>query len=225
MKDIFLVDADETLLDFCRAEREALAFTLRMYGVSADERLYSRYHAINDELWKALERGELTRERLVVKRFELLFDEFSLPLDPQAFAEDYFARFAEGAFLLDGAEAFLRALKALGRIYIVTNGASGTQNRRLKKSGISAYADGVFISEEIGCYKPSAAYADHVESHIPQYARARAVWIGDSLTSDFACANSRGIDFILYCPQGEKAGYTGLSARSYAEVLALIGGL
>ena len=70
MKDIFLVDADETLLDFCRAEREALAFTLRMHGVSADERLYSRYHAINDELWKALERGERKRPARGAEVFE-----------------------------------------------------------------------------------------------------------------------------------------------------------
>ena len=69
MKNLFLLDVDDTLLDFHRAEREQLLATLHAHGIAADEGTAARFHVINDGLWKALERGETTRERLVVERF------------------------------------------------------------------------------------------------------------------------------------------------------------
>ena len=78
MKDIFLLDVDDTLLDFHRAEREQLIATLMQSGIAADEGTAARFHVINDGLWKKLERGELTRERLAVERFEILLAELGV---------------------------------------------------------------------------------------------------------------------------------------------------
>ena len=65
MKDIFLVDLDETLLDFPRAERENFhAVFARFAALPAGA--YERFHVINDGLWKLLERGEIAREVLKV---------------------------------------------------------------------------------------------------------------------------------------------------------------
>ncbi|MGN0823213.1 MAG: YjjG family noncanonical pyrimidine nucleotidase [Candidatus Gallimonas sp.] len=223
MKDIFLIDADETVLDFRRTEREALAAALRAHAIDVTEELSARYHAINDGLWKRLERREITRERLVVERFETLFSEYGIGADAAAVSAEFFEGVASRGYLLEGAEEFLRALKARGRIYFVTNGAKYTQENRFKRAGLNAWADGVFVSEAIGVYKPSEAYAEYVETHVPDYDRARAVWVGDSLTSDMACAATKSIDFILYAPNGAPAGYEGLCAQSYADVLDAIG--
>ena len=222
MKDVFLLDADETLLDFCKAERESLVQTLYDHGLPVSDEVCARYHEINDSLWKALERKEITRERLVVKRFELLFEEYGYTADCNAVAEDFFEGISLRGYLFEGAEAFLRRLKERGRVYIVTNGAVYTQKRRFARSGIDALCDGVFISEEIGVYKPSKGYAEYVEAHIPDYQRNRAVWLGDGLTSDMACAETVGIDFVLYAPQGAPSDYRGKSVRSYEEFIKLI---
>lgn len=226
MKDIFLVDADETLLDFCRAEREALAFTLRMYGVSADERLYSRYHAINDELWKALERGELTRERLVVKRFELLFGEFFPAARRAGVCRGLFrAPRGGGVSARRCGSVPAGAQSARAHLYRDQRGKRHAEPppeeiRHFRIRGRRLHLRGDRLLQAVGRHTPITW------NRTSRSMRARVqCGSGDSLTSDFACANSRGIDFILYCPQGEKTGYTGLSARSYAEVLALIGGL
>ena len=233
MKDIFLLDIDETLFDFPREEREALWRTLKKRGAEPTEEMLARYHAINESYWKKLERGEIARARLVVERFEVFLREYGRADSPEEFSKEYFSELASGGKFYEGAEAFVKALKnkgrifkALknrGRIFLVTNGAQFTQTRRIAASGLGAYADGTFISEAIGINKPSKEYAAYVEAHIEGYERSRAVWVGDSLTSDAPCAASLGIDFILYRPQGAPEGYKGLCAQSYDEALELIG--
>ena len=66
MKDIYLLDADDTLLDFKRGEREKLCEVLKEYGVEVNEAVVSRFHQINVALWQKLERGEIERQELVV---------------------------------------------------------------------------------------------------------------------------------------------------------------
>lgn len=222
MKDIFLLDIDETLFDFPREEREALWRTLKKRGIEPTGEKLARYHAINESYWKKLERGEITRARLVVERFEVFLREYGRADSPEEFSREYFSELASGGCFYPGAEAFVKALKGRGRIFLVTNGATFTQTHRIAASGLGTYADGVFISETIGINKPSEAYAAFVEAHIEGYERSRAVWVGDSLTSDAPCAASRGIDFILYRPSGVPEGYKGLCAQSYDEVLVLI---
>ena len=223
MKDIFLLDIDETLFDFPREEREALWRTLKKRGAEPTEEMLSRYHAINESYWKKLERGEITRARLVVERFEVFLREYGRADSPEEFSKEYFPELASGGKFYEGAEAFVKALKERGRIFLVTNGAQFTQTRRIAASGLGAYADGVFISEAIGINKPAKEYAAYVEAHIEGYDRSCAVWVGDSLTSDAPCAASLGIDFILYRPSGAPEGYKGLCAQSYDEALELIG--
>lgn len=221
MKDIFLVDADETLLDFRRTEREQFFASLSLAGAAPDEEMCRRFSEINDGLWKALERGETTRAKLVVDRFRILFAEYGIPADARKISDSYLEGIPHRGYFLPGAEEFFLALKARGRVYIVTNGSARSQTERLKITGISARADGVFISELIGADKPSEGFAAYVEEHVPDYERRRAVWMGDSLTSDAACAATRGIDFILYRPGGVPQGYTGYCACSYSEMLGI----
>ena len=221
MKNIFLVDMDETLLDFKRAERVNLTQSLGRYGIQADEELIQSYHEINDALWKALERGEITRERLKVRRFELLFEKYGFSQNADEVGYAYWSNFPSVCFPFEGAVEFLKTLSERGRVYIVTNGGALIQKRHLLDGGFLPYIQRAFISEEIGFNKPSIEYADFVESQIPDYDRTRAVWIGDSLSSDGKCAENRGIDFILFTPSGAPQDYHGAVARNYREVLAL----
>ena len=221
MKRLFLLDVDDTLLDFRRGEREQIVRTLAAFHIPADDGVTARFHAINDALWKALERGEITRERLVAERFEVLFRELGVSAPPRAAAELFFNGMAGCAYLLTGAKAFLQALSAEGRLYAVTNGSSAVQRRRLRNSDLAPLFDDYFISEEIGYHKPSYEYAAYVAAHIPGFSAEEAVWVGDSLTSDMVCAARMRVAFILF--RGERpAGYAGLFADTYEDVLTLI---
>lgn len=218
MKDIFLLDMDDTLLDFARAEREGILYTFRKTGVPATDDTAKRFHDINDSLWKALERGEITREQIVYRRFEMLFGELGVASDPRAAADIYFEALACTCFPFDGMEEFLKELKKRGRIYIVTNGSAYIQRRHLTDGRILPYADGVFISEEMGVYKPSQAYCDCVKERIPMYDGAKAVYLGDSLTADKPCAERLGAQFVRYLPRDAE----GEGVKSYREFLHLI---
>lgn len=221
MKSLFLLDIDDTLLDFHRAEREQVIKTLRSHGIPADEGTAARFHEINDSLWKKLERGETTRARLVVERFEILLSELGVQGDAQALSRSFFEGMPDRAYAFDGAADFLRRLAARGRVYAVTNGSKALQRRRICAAGLTPFFTDIFISEEVGCNKPSAAYVEYVLAHIPAFDRAAAVYLGDSLTSDMLCAQAMGVDFILYRP-ARPAGYAGLFAADYSQALSLI---
>lgn len=221
MKDIFLLDLDETLLDFQRAERVNFLSTLKSFGIDAGEDVYARYHAINDALWKLLERGGITRERLTVQRFEELCAAFGYRADAAAIATSYYENFQNVCYPFEGAAAFVKALSSRGRVYIVTNGGMSIQKRHIASSGFEEYLAGVFISEEMGINKPDVRFCDYLAAHIEGFDRARAVWMGDSLTSDKLCAERGGIDFILYTKE-PPAGYNGPVACNYEQAFKLM---
>ena len=68
-KDIFLVDADDTILDFQKASANAIQDAFSYFGVQWEDRFATEYKLLNDELWERLERKELTRDRLHAIRF------------------------------------------------------------------------------------------------------------------------------------------------------------
>ena len=74
-KPIILMDLDDTILDFHKAEKLAISRTFRELGVEPEEKLIRRYSEINAMQWKRLETGEINREQVLVGRFELLFNE------------------------------------------------------------------------------------------------------------------------------------------------------
>lgn len=221
MRDIFLLDLDETLLDFCRAERENFFFTLAKYGVPADGAAYDRFHAVNDGLWKLLERGGVAREEIKTRRFEILFRERGVRADVGEIARAYYENFLRFCYPYEGAAAFLRELSARGRVYLVTNGGSAIQRRHIADAGFKPYLDGAFISEEMGANKPSARFCALVREGIADYAPARAAYLGDSLTSDAPCAETLGAKFVLY-KKDPPAGFAARAAENYRTALSMM---
>ena len=76
-----LFDLDDTILDFHTAERHALRAAFDELGIVADDILLSRYSEINAFCWQQLELGKMTREEVLVSRFEKLFREKGIKCD------------------------------------------------------------------------------------------------------------------------------------------------
>lgn len=66
-----LLDLDDTILDFHKAEKEALKKALQKVGVEPTEELLAGYSEINLAQWKKLERGELTQEEVKISRYHI----------------------------------------------------------------------------------------------------------------------------------------------------------
>ena len=74
MIEFLFLDLDDTILDFHKAERLAISKTFRQFGLEPTEQVLNEYHEINIMHWQMLERGELTREQVLVNRFDCLFE-------------------------------------------------------------------------------------------------------------------------------------------------------
>ena len=222
MKDIFLLDMDDTLFDFRRTEEINFCQTLAKFGISAEKHAFERFRDINIGLWQEFERGETTKEQIKLMRFSKLFNELGIIADVPKIAYSYVENFKEICIPFDGADGFLKELLSLGKIYIVTNGNTDIQMRHLTDAGFLPFIEQTFISDEIGSAKPSTEFACHLKTHINSFESGRAVWIGDSLTSDKACAEIAGVDFILYASHGVPQNYNGLCATNYAEAMQIL---
>ena len=183
MRFIFL-DLDDTILDFHRAERQALSQTLRHFHVDPTDAVLDRYHVLNRRQWELLEEGKLTRPQVLVRRFQLLFDELGIRAAPQEVCQLYEEQLAQGHFFVPGAQELLEALHTRYELYLATNGTPEVQNSRIESAGIARYFQNIFISEQMGAYKPSPAFFHACFAAIPDFDAAEAMMVGDSLTSD-----------------------------------------
>lgn len=189
-----LLDADDTIFDFLAAEKKAFFETMELTGIDADDEMYGVYSAINDRHWKALERGEMTREQVLVGRYDCFIRQFGLKEDPAAMNQCYLQNLSRQAILFDDSEDAMRELSRDHRIYIVTNGNAMVQRGRFSKSPVMQYVDGYFISGEIGYEKPDVRYFDAVFAAIPDFDLKTTLLAGDSATSDLKGAANAGLD-------------------------------
>ena len=199
-----LFDADGTLLDFARSEREALTDTLSLNGIAADDEMIRVYSEINDGLWKKLERKEIERSVLVYRRFELLLEKYSLVADAKKISADYAKIIATKGYLLDGARELLDSLLGKVRMYVITNGAATVQRGRYEKTGIGMYFDGIFISELVGVNKPDVRFFQKVADSIDNFDANDTLVVGDSLSSDIKGGNGFGLDTCWYNPSRQE---------------------
>ena len=198
-----LFDADATLMDFHRSEREAVKECLEFFSLPGDDSVIQKYSEINAGYWKMLERGEIEKEKLYPARWQSLIDFYGFDCEANAISDKYIERLATKSYMLDGALELCQKLYGKFKMYIVTNGQKDIQRSRLFPSPIFKYFDACFISEDIGHEKPSIHFFDAVIDQIPDYDPAKAIIIGDSLTSDMQGGINAGIDTCWYNPSGK----------------------
>ena len=193
MFEYLFLDLDDTILDFQKAEALALSKTLRSFGLEPTEAVLKRYNLINKAHWEALERKELTREQVLVGRFATLFQEVGCDGDPEQCARRYEDFLSVGHYFLPGAEEALERLSKKYKLYLASNGTAKVQAGRLKSANISHYFEEIFVSQEIGANKPALEYFTRCFARIPGFDPAKAMIVGDSLTSDILGGIHAGI--------------------------------
>ena len=203
--DFILFDSDGTLMDFHRSESEAVRETMKKMGIEPTDALVTEYSKINDGLWKMLERKEITKPALLVRRFELFCEKFSFSVDAVKMARTYENELSQRGYLFDGAAELCKKLSSDMSLYIVTNGVEAVQRGRFSRVSLLEYFKDVFISGKIGYEKPDVRYFETVANSIPDFNKSRAIIIGDSLTSDIQGGINYGIDTCWYNPQGKSA--------------------
>ena len=207
IKNVFL-DLDDTILDFQKGERKAIELTFKIMGLPNDRVTVERYIEINLACWKALERGEMTKDQVLIGRFKLLFDELGVEASPIEAQDIYEPLLAKEHDFLPGAEDLLLAFEKDGKydLYMVTNGIPTVQKPRIADSGVGRYFKDIFISEEIGSAKPHPEYFEGCFKRIDGFKAEESIIVGDSLTSDIAGGKNAGILTCHFNPKKKPYG-------------------
>ncbi len=223
IKFLFL-DIDDTILDFGATERASISRLLEHLGVAPTEALIHRYHVINLEHWKRLERGEITRDQ-INNRFDVLFSELGMTVRTSECEKLYRQYLSEGCDFLPGAREAVEILGQKYRLFAASNGTASVQAGRLRRTGLDQIFEQVFVSEEIGANKPSPEFFRRAFARISDFDPAMAIMVGDSLTSDILGGINAGILTVWINPGYKKSRediLPNFEIKSLAELPALL---
>lgn len=194
-------DVDDTLLDFGAAEKLALQLLFEEQKIPLTSEIETQYKEINQGLWKRFEAGELDRDEVVNTRFSILFNEYGNKVDGTLLEKNYRTFLEQGHQLVNGAFELITELNSQYDLYIVTNGVSSTQDKRLRASGLYPLFKGIFVSEDTGFQKPMKEFFDYVFARIPHFEVNQALIIGDSLSADILGGVAAGMDTCWFNPK------------------------
>ena len=165
-----LWDIDGTLLNFKRAQYVALYKCFAYFDEHLDDGMVEVYDRINHSYWLMLEKGEISKSELLVKRFVVFFRKYGINIDPEEFNEMYQVELGNTYVFNDHGYETVKGLKNRGIIqFAVTNGTKVAQNGKLRGSGLDKLLDEIFISEDIGFEKPDKRFFEPVIDKLREY--------------------------------------------------------
>ncbi len=202
MYKYLLWDIDGTVLDFLASEAYAIRVLFEKYNIGeCSDEMLKVYSEMNAKYWRKLERGELTKQEILVMRFRDFFEMTGADVTlAEAFNKDYQVALGDHIEFVDKAKEMLLSQKGKYILVAVTNGTKIAQDKKLRLSGLDKVFDAIFISEDVGAEKPSKEYFEYVFEKVGIRDKKEALIIGDSITSDILGGFNAGIDTCWFNP-------------------------
>ena len=206
--DVLFIDLDDTLYDFSsnslNVYREVYALMGYDRWFNDFDHYYTLYWQRNRELWALYGDNKITKDQLNAERYIYPLLKVGVP-DAEAvgarFWDEAMKRLPLGALLMPHAREVLEYLRPRYKMYILSNGFSELQARKMRSGGIDHYFDGVVLSEDIGVNKPHPAIFEHA-LRVAGVTADRALMIGDNYEVDAKGAHGAGMDQVLYNAAG-----------------------
>lgn len=195
-----LFDADNTLLDFDKAQLNSFKMLLAKFGLPFSDQIYQLYERINHSLWFQFEQGKISKEVVQEKRFEDFFSLIGVSVDGAKANNMYQEELCTQSWLVKNADETCKILFPYTTLSIVTNGVGKTQKMRIFNSKIKKYITHIIISETIGYAKPSSQFFDEAFIIIGRKPLDKILIVGDSISSDIIGGIKAGIDTCWYNP-------------------------
>jgi len=203
MYKTLLIDLDDTLWDTRRNGKESLEEVYRDYNLdrffTSFDSFYTVYFPNNLDLWAKYRNGEIDKQELILERFRYPLkpymdcsEDFLLSLN-----EDFLNRTTLKTRLLPYAVEILSYLKPTYKIYIVSNGFEEVQYKKINNSGLSAFFDGIILSDTVGVNKPHPLIFREAMKEA-NASEEECLMIGDSWDADIIGAKNTGIDQCWY---------------------------
>ncbi|MGM9958598.1 MAG: YjjG family noncanonical pyrimidine nucleotidase [Erysipelotrichaceae bacterium] len=196
-----LWDIDGTLLNFKKAQYAALYKCFGYFNEYLDDEMVNDYDHINHSYWLMLEKGEIEKSVLLVKRFTDFFSKYGIDIDPIEFNKLYQVELGNTYVFNDNGFETVKKLKDMGIVqFAVTNGTKVAQKGKLRGSGLDKLLDEIFISEDIGFEKPDKRFFEPVIDKLGEYgiSKDECIIVGDSESSDIQGGINAGIRTVHY---------------------------
>ena len=197
---LIILDLDNTIFDFTKAETVALEQTLRFFRIPITDNLKNSYYEINSKFWKDFENKIIEVNEIKNMRFLNFCQVNDLNVDAKKMSRLYLENLAKTNFLIDGSLELLEKLSQQYLLSVITNGISFVQKARLENTKIRKYFKSIVISEDVGVSKPNPEIFDILLKNFKNIRKSSILMIGDGLSSDIAGANNAGIDSCWYNP-------------------------
>ncbi|MFK4935446.1 YjjG family noncanonical pyrimidine nucleotidase [Lactococcus garvieae] len=205
--NVLLFDLDNTLINFDKAVNHALNKIFNQYFISNTKKNRDLFFHINRSLWKEHKEGKITRQELLSSRFAQIFCKLGVTrnYDPTIVDNTFQYHLSQECELMENALELLESLQNKNiEMYIVSNSTNKIAVPRIIGAGISVFFDDVFLSETIGCPKPSIAFFEYAFKHIPNSRNKNFIIIGDTLDTDIQGGQNAGIKTVWYNPKNLK---------------------
>lgn len=198
-----LWDVDGTLLDFEAQEEAAIrkCFEIFELGECTDEML-KEYSTINASYWPRMEKGELTKQQVLVYRFVEFFEKHEIDTSiAEKFNETYQEKLGETIRFMPNGREVVTNLRGKVIQCAATNGTKVAARKKLRLSMLDQLFDHIFISEEVGFEKPRIEYYNVIFDTLKGIKPEEILMVGDSLTSDIRGGNNAGIKTCFFNPE------------------------
>ncbi len=214
-----LIDIDGTIIDTKEVERYALKKLFSKYALYYDEDILTKYSTINEKLWLEFEKGKIEKNKLRIKRFELLFNHMDIKADVQSFANEYFEIYSKTVIPFTNAVDTIIDLHNKYNLHIISNGSTDVQYYKLNKLNITQYFKNIFLSEEIGYAKPNKLFFQKVYDTLKQKNKNKILVIGDSISADI----TGGKDFgFKTCYVGNNISSAEFSIKTLTDIKKIL---
>ncbi|MFO8067981.1 MAG: YjjG family noncanonical pyrimidine nucleotidase [Bacteroidales bacterium] len=198
-------DLDRTLWDFEANARDTFIemyekHNLRVIFPDFDS-FHEAYRKINKKLWEEYRNGNIEKEVLKYKRFQLTLEEFGYQDETLAkeLGEDYVSLSANKTKLFPDTHSTLAYLKNRYNLYIITNGFHEVQFKKIRNCRLENYFQKIITSEQVGVQKPHVDIF-HFALKEANTKAGKSIMIGDDLEGDIKGAKSAGIDQVFFNP-------------------------
>jgi putative hydrolase of the HAD superfamily len=205
-KHIFF-DLDRTLWDFDQNMRLTLQEIYNRHNLGSAFANYESFHnsfvGHNERLWDYYRKGNMKKEILRFKRFDLTLRDAGIKNEflAQTIGEEYITESPMKTTLIPYTIETLEYLHTKYNLHIITNGFNEVQFTKLKLCGIEKYFQKVITSEMSGFHKPRPEAFSHPLS-VVNAKKQESLMVGDDLEIDVLGAKNFGMDQVFYNPEG-----------------------
>lgn len=195
-----LFDLDQTLLDTDKNAEMALKKLTLPFSFEFTNQRVMMWHHTQQEMWKELELGKLSRQKLMATRFKRFFDHYQINVNSVALEQQFEQKFFAEHKLMPFAREILKELSPQNNLVVISNGTRQKQERILNDAKIVNFFDDIFLAEEVGYSKPDPKFFQIVTQKLDIADPSKMIVIGDSLTADIKGANNYNLDSIWFNP-------------------------